>query len=153
MQSKLAYRISRERSCRRFAVIRIIMLIALVAIILPRPGFAKSLNSALAHAYLGNPDLNQQRSGVRARDEEAPKALAGLRPKASISANYGPQYSTIKIPAGRAPITNQRSYSNDQYLGKPGGATLNVSQTLFDGGRTVNTVRQADQTFSLAAPH
>ena len=94
----------------------------------------------------GNPDLNQSRASVRARDEEAPKALAGMRPKASITANAGPEFAAIRIPAGRNALTAPRAYYEDEYLGKPRGATLNVSQTLFDGGRTVNSVRQAESS-------
>ncbi|PWB80856.1 MAG: channel protein TolC [Methylocystaceae bacterium] len=105
---------------------------------------AETLSAALARAYYGNPDLNQQRANVRVADEEAPKAAAGLRPKASISASAGPQYSNIKIPAGRAQLTGQRSYSYDEYVGYPRGATFNLSQTLYDGGRTGNSVRRAE---------
>jgi outer membrane protein len=105
---------------------------------------AETLKTALARAYAGNPDLNQQRANVRARDEEAPKAAAGLRPRASISANAGPQFSNIKIPAGRNVTTGDRSYLYDQYLGYPRGAALNLSQTLYDGGRTGAAVRQAE---------
>jgi outer membrane protein len=105
---------------------------------------AESLMSALARAYDGNPDLNQQRANVRVRDEDSPRAAGGLRPKASISASAGPQFSVIKIPAGRAQLTNARSFSYDKYTGYPRGATLNLSQTLFDGGRTQNSVRQAE---------
>jgi outer membrane protein len=104
---------------------------------------ADTLMSALARAYYGNPDLNQQRANVRARDEDAPRAAGGLRPKANISASAGPQFSVIKIPAGRAQYTNSRSFSYDKYTGYPRGASLNLSQTLFDGGRTQNSVRQA----------
>jgi outer membrane protein len=106
---------------------------------------AETLNWALAHAYSGNPDLNQTRASVRARDEEAPKALAGLRPKASIGANAGVEYGTIRIPGGRNNF-GQRQYLSDEYVGKPRGAQLNVSQTLFDGGRTENSVRQAESS-------
>jgi outer membrane protein len=113
---------------------------------------AETLNEALARAYYGNPDLNQQRANVRARDEEAPKAAAGLRPRANISANAGPQYSNIKIPAGRNQYTNKRSYFFDEYVGYPRGATFNLSQTLYDGGRTQNSVRQAESgVFSARA--
>jgi outer membrane protein len=105
---------------------------------------AESLLSALARAYSGNPDLNQGRASVRARDEDAPKALAGMRPKASIQATAGPQFSNIKIPAGRAQLTNSRSFSYDQYVGYPRGATLNVSKTIFDGGATDNSVKRAE---------
>jgi outer membrane protein len=104
---------------------------------------AETLKAALAHAYHANPDLQQQRANVRARDEEAPKAAAGLRPRASISASAGPQFSNIKIPAGRNALTGERSHMYDEYLGYPRGAALNLSQTLYDGGRTGAAVGQA----------
>jgi outer membrane protein len=66
----------------------------------PDRASAESLKSALARAYYGNPDLNQSRANVRVRDEDAPKAKAGLRPKASITAQYGAQYAAVKIPFG-----------------------------------------------------
>jgi outer membrane protein len=103
----------------------------------------------MARAYRNNPDLNQTRASVRARDEEVPKAAAGMRPKASISGSFGPQFSTVKIPAGRDNFGN-RAYSSDEFLGYPRGATLNVSQTLFDGGRTANSVRQAQSSVFAA---
>ncbi len=103
------------------------------------------MNSALARAYDSNPDLNQSRASVRARDEDAPKALAGMRPKASISASAGSQFSSVRIPAGRS-TTGQREYYSDEFVGTPRGATFNVSQTLFDGGRTANSARQAESS-------
>jgi outer membrane protein len=108
------------------------------------PVIAETMMGALARAYVGNPDLNQQRENVVVRDEDTAKAAGGMRPKASISATAGPQFSTIKIPAGRNQFTNQRAYSYDKYLGEPHGATLSVSQTLFDGFRTDNSIRQAE---------
>ncbi|WP_024880441.1 TolC family outer membrane protein [Methylosinus sp. LW3] len=110
----------------------------------PSAAGAETLKEALARAYRGNPDMNQQRANVRAKDEDAPKAAAGMRPKASISASAGPQNSNIKIPAGRSQLTGQRTYMYDEYVGYPRGATLSLSQTLYDGGRTGNSVRQAE---------
>ncbi|QGM45075.1 TolC family outer membrane protein [Methylocystis heyeri] len=107
---------------------------------------AETINSALARAYDANPDLNQSRASVRARDEDAPKALAGMRPKASISASAGPEYGTITIPAGRNSTTGQRQFFSDQYVGAPRSAALNVSQPIFDGGRTASAVRQAESS-------
>ena len=104
---------------------------------------AETLKSALARAYAGNPEINQQRSGVRAHDEDTATALAGMRPKAGVAASIGPEFSTIKIPSGRT-ATGQRAYFADEYLGKPRSAALNVTQTLFDGGRTQSAVRQAE---------
>ncbi len=105
---------------------------------------AETLLSALARAYDGNPSLNQTRASVRASDEDAPKALASMRPTAGISASTGLQYSTVRIPGGRNPLNGERAYISDEFVGKPRGAALNISQTLFDGGRTQNSVRRAE---------
>ncbi len=128
---------------------RLALALALASLASVMDASAESLNSALVRAYIGNPDLNQNRAGVRARDEETSKAAAGMRPKASISANAGPEFATIRIPAGRNNF-GQRAYLADEYLGKPRGAQLNVSQTLFDGGRTENSVRQAESSVLAA---
>ncbi|MEK8121880.1 hypothetical protein WOB59_01765 [Methylocystis sp. IM4] len=64
------------------------------------PLSAETLRSSLARAYAGNPDLNQSRAAVRVRDEDAPKALAGMRPKANIQASAGPQYANLRFPGG-----------------------------------------------------
>ena len=94
----------------------------------------------------GNPDLNQSRANVRARDEDAPKALAGMRPKASISANAGPEFADRQNSRWAQHLRAPRAYLNDEFLGKPRGAAFNVSQTLYDGGRTANSVRQAESS-------
>jgi outer membrane protein len=108
------------------------------------PASAETLTSALARAYSGNPDLNQSRAAVRVRDEDAPRALAGMRPKASIQATAGPQASNVKLPAGRRQLDNGRNFSYDEYLGYPRGVTLNVSQNIFDGGATENSAKRAE---------
>ncbi|MCX7899065.1 MAG: TolC family outer membrane protein [Methylocystis sp.] len=113
------------------------------AMAIATPAGAESLLSALARAYGGNPDINQSRANVRVRDEEAPKAAAGMRPRASISANYGGQSGSIRLPAGRDNF-GQRAFSADKFFGQPRGAAFNLSQTIFDGGRTANSVRQAE---------
>jgi outer membrane protein len=125
--------------------------IALLLVIAGSPcASAESLLSALARAYAGNPDLNQSRANVRARDEDAPKALAGMRPKASIQASAGPQYGNLRFPAGRSQTTGQRQFLLEEYVGYPRGASLNISQNVFDGGRTFNSVRQAESSVFAA---
>ena len=99
----------------------------------------------------GNPDLNQSRAAVRVRDEEAPKALAGMRPKANIQASVGPQYANLRFPAGRDQTTRPAAVPPmTNILGYPRGTTLNVSQNLFDGGRTENSVKQAESSVFAA---
>ncbi len=111
---------------------------------------AETLRSALARAYAGNPDLNQSRAAVRVRDEEAPKALAGMRPKANIQASVGPEYANLRFPAGRDQTTGQRQFLLEKYTGWPRGTTLNVQQNLFDGNRTENSVKQAESNVFAA---
>jgi outer membrane protein len=50
-------------------------------------GQAETMSSALARAYAGNPDLNQRRAGVRATDENLPRATSGWRPKSARLGN------------------------------------------------------------------
>src|SRR5581483_11730318 len=52
---------------------------------------ADTLEGALVLAYRNNPSLNAQRAGTRATDENVPQALAGYRPKVSITATGGEQ--------------------------------------------------------------
>jgi outer membrane protein len=109
----------------------------------PRDADAETLVSALARAYENHPGLNGDRASLRARDEETTKALGGMRPNANISASAGPDFSTVKIPAGRDNFGN-RAYYSDKFVGYPRGATLTVTQTLFDGGRTAAAAGQAE---------
>ena len=90
--------------------------------------------SALARAYAGNPDLNQQRAGVRATDENLPRASSAWRPKASATGQYGYNYIDLTAPA----LTPVRAATD------PGTLSLTVSQNLFNGNRTLNGVRQAE---------
>ncbi|RTL80057.1 MAG: hypothetical protein EKK29_20225 [Hyphomicrobiales bacterium] len=115
------------------------------------PLSAETLLSALARAYAGNPDLNQSRAAVRVRDEEMPKALAGIRPKVNIQASAGPLYGNLRLSAGRNAMTGQRQFTQEYYTGYPRGAALNVSQSIFDAGRTTNSGDRPRRTSSQRA--
>ncbi len=71
-----------------------------------------------------------------------------MRPKASISASAGPQYAATSRFPSRPQQPKHRPAALDlrfqDTTGHPRGATLNMSQTLFDGGRTEDSVRQAE---------
>jgi outer membrane protein len=95
-------------------------------------GLAETMDSALARAYGGNPTLNAQRASVRATDENVPRALSGYRPKITASADVGVSVTD----------TFRNVWTNDQTL--PRGYGLQVNQTLWNGGQTGNSVRQAD---------
>lgn len=110
---------------------------------------AETMASALAKAYEANPDLNQHRANVWARDEEVAKAEGGMRPKINASVNGGSQFNRLRQPAGRD-IYDRRLYHIEQTVGEPRGASFALSQPLFDGGRTDNSIRQAESSVFAA---
>jgi len=90
------------------------------------------MSSALACAYAGNPDLNQRRAGVRATDENLPRATSGWRPKISATGQYGYNYFDLN---------NRNAIRRGT---DPGSLGPTVTQNLFNGNRTLNGVRQAE---------
>ncbi len=106
---------------------------------------ADTLEWALVQAYQNNPSLNAQRASLRATDENVPQALSGYRPKVSITANGGYNYSsTLSESVNQAVFPNSVSYSN---LGRDfgsRGAGLTATQTLYNGFQTANKTRQAE---------
>lgn len=99
------------------------------------PAFAESLNSSLSRAYVNNPQLNAQRAATRASDENVPLANAGYLPKASATGSLGFSHEDA------SGASNLGTGSTDTV---PRGVGLSVSQTLFDGFRTPNSIRQAE---------
>ena len=95
---------------------------------------AETIGGALIKAYFSNPDINQQRAAVRASDENIPKATAGYRPTVTAEADAAVQQLDSNIP-GVGPSST---------FSKPRGYGLTVNQTLWNGQRTFNSVRQAE---------
>lgn len=102
---------------------------------LPAPALAQDLGTALANAYRTNPDLNAQRANTRATDEGVPTAKSGYRPKLSATADAG--YTSIEAKSGGRK-------SQTELMPRSVGLTL--SQTVYNGGRTENSVRQAESS-------
>ena len=106
---------------------------------------ADTIQRALIQAYQNNPSLNAQRASLRATDENVPQALSGYRPKLSIVANGGYNYTSVLAPgSGNPAVAGASAFSttNQSYLS--GGVGAVASQTLFDGFQTANRVRQAE---------
>ncbi len=97
---------------------------------------AETIGGALVKAYFKNPDINQQRAAVRASDENVPKATAGYRPTVSAEADAGVQQSNGGLPAAAGGPFDIYS--------RPRGYGLTVNETLWNGERTFNSVRQAE---------
>ena len=107
------------------------------------PARADTMEAALLRAYQNNPQLNAQRATVRATDENVSQALSGYRPKVTVTASGGAQY------------TNQLAIgSSGRKLGdgpqSPHAVGVTVTQTLFNGNQTANRTRAAESQVSGA---
>jgi outer membrane protein len=121
-----------------FSFSRLLAGVALLALTNAGPASAETMSSALARAYRNNPDINQQRAAVRARDETVPAAKSGWLPKAAIQGQAGRQASEISGYPG--------AFGKVRYSSNPAQIGATVSQTLFDGNRTANSVGQAESS-------
>jgi len=99
------------------------------------------MSGALALAYQTNPDLNQQRAGVRAVDEGVPEATSVFRPQISASGQYGYSYLE-QLTTPNVPIEGARLRSI--LTSSMGVVGVTVSQTLFNGNQNINGVRRAE---------
>jgi outer membrane protein len=106
---------------------------------------ADTLESALASAYVNNPELNAERAGVRATDELVPQARAGQRPRVSATLDTGYNYRDAivspKIQVGKRKVRLPNSKVISESV--PQGYAIDVEQNLFDGFRTKNQIRAA----------
>ncbi len=107
--------------------------VAVIAVIsgMGAPAWAETLKDALALAYQSNPTLLAQRANQRALDESIVQARSGLRPRldVSLTADYARDYG-------------------DSLFGEPdsdtGGARIDLSQTLWSGGRIGHGISAAE---------
>src|SRR3989440_3127688 len=95
---------------------------------------AESLPEALVKAYQTNPQLNAERARQRATDENVPQALAGYRPQIVASLSAGLQSVRDLLPNNVIQTANL----------KPWQIGVTVTQTLFNGFKTANSVRVAE---------
>ena len=111
-----------------------------------QPALADTLESALAYAYVNNPQLNSQRALVRATDEGVPTALAGYRPRAIVTANVGMQSlsTTIREIGSTTARGAPASYFTQSGVNTPHGVGATVTQNLLNGFQTANRTRQAE---------
>ncbi len=121
--------------------------VLLIACMGPMPALADTIEAALVRAYQSNPQLNAQRSQVRVTDENVPQALSGYRPKVSVTASAGYQYSDSLTNTGDLNVARSTPI-NGANAPRSVGAT--VTQTLFNGQQTANRTRAAESQVSGA---
>ena len=140
-------------------------LVAGIASLAVDGGKAETISSALARAYMGNPDLNQQRAGNRATDENVGKAKSLYRPQVQGTGSVGFNHTELSLGTGAsaagtagagttvagatgvgaAGTTGSASASQSLDANTfPSQAQLTVTQNIFNGNRTANGVRQAE---------
>ena len=95
---------------------------------------AETLAEALAKAYRNNPQLNAERARQRGTDENVPQALAGYRPQIVASLGAGLQAVRNLLPDNTIQSATL----------KPWTIGLTVSQVLYNGNKTANSVRVAE---------
>ncbi|UTD30710.1 TolC family outer membrane protein [Bradyrhizobium sp. WD16] len=129
----MARRVRRDDS-RREPARRLALSILVLGATLPGFASAETLQDALAKAYQNNPQLNGERARQRATDENVPQALAGYRPQLMASLSIGLQQ-----------VRNQLPDNSFQSAGlRPWTIGVTVSQVLFNGFKTANSVRVAE---------
>src|SRR4051794_11879110 len=97
------------------------------------PVSAETLPDALVRTYQNNPQLNAERARLRGVDETVPQALAGYRPQIMAILTGGLQQVRVLFPDNTIQIATLRTWT----------VGLTVSQTLFNGFKTANTLRQS----------
>ncbi len=146
--------IGRRVGALRKTLTSAICLCAAVGLV-PLRADAETMSSALSRAYMGNPDLNQQRASVRATDENLPRALSGFRPTVTATGNMGAQFVETRV---RGVSTGSGSSSggsgsadiHTRSLTFPRGVGVTVQQNFYNGERTRNSAKQAESQIDAA---
>jgi outer membrane protein len=112
-------------------------IVALSAALFASGARAETIGGALAKAYLNNPDINQQRAAVRVQDENIPKANSGYLP--TISAEGDAAFDNTRASGLGAGEPSPLDISS-----RPRGYGVTVTQNVWNGNRTENSVRQAE---------
>jgi outer membrane protein len=123
------------------AVASLVLTVAAVAIPCSEAA-ADTLEWALVQAYQNNPSLNAQRAALRATDENVPQALSGYRPKISITANGGENFTAVDSHVYINNVPSAVNAVTTPFTSRGVGAT--ATETLYNGMQTANRVRQAE---------
>lgn len=120
------------RPGRRLALDLALISAALLVVGWPTAALAESLPDILVRTYQANPQIEAERARQRGTDENVPQALSGYRPQVMAGLSLGLQGIRNILPGG----TTETATLFPRQIG------LTVTQTLFNGLKTANTVRQ-----------
>ena len=105
----------------------------LIATAISTSAGAQTIFEALSSAYETNPTLLAQRAYLRSVDENVAIAKSGFRPTMALQGSY----TDSSVDSNIAP----KNQDNDKTI-----IAANISQPLFNGFATVNSVKSADST-------
>ncbi|MGZ5874283.1 MAG: TolC family outer membrane protein [Bradyrhizobium sp.] len=108
--------------------------VAIASLVMIGSSTAETLPEALVKAYQTNPQLNAERARQRGTDENVPQALAGYRPQIVASLSAGLQAVRNLLPDNTVQSATLRPWT----IG------VTVSQILYNGNKTANSVRVAE---------
>ena len=116
----------------------LIVLLMATALGFARTTCADDIFEVLGQTYNTNPTLQAERANLRSIDENVAIAKSGYRPSLSLNGNYRDGENDIKKGVG----------SGGDYNNLNGSA--NISQPVFNGFSTVNSVKAADRNVKAA---
>jgi TolC family type I secretion outer membrane protein len=118
---------------------RLALSAAIVALACQGPAaLAQSIEDAMANAYIQNTQLNAARAQQRATDEQVPQALSNWRPTVTLNGSYT-RTDTRYNPSSFNALESS-GYNNSKQ------ATVQVTEPLYRGGRTVAATSAAHNT-------
>jgi outer membrane protein len=126
--------IDREARCGCSSAISLVAATILGLSTTAAPAVAENLSNALVKAYQTNAQLNAERARQRGTDENVPQALSGYRPQIVASLGAGLQAVRNLLPDNTIQSATLRPWT----IG------VTVTQTLFNGFKTANSVRVAE---------
>ncbi len=103
------------------------------SVLLCSPVRAETIFEALGEAYNSNPDLQAQRAYLRSVDENVAIAKSGYRPSIDLTGGYND-------------TRNNNDSNNNDDGSRTSSIGARISQPLFNGLSTYNSVRAADST-------
>jgi outer membrane protein len=106
---------------------------------------AETLSEALVETYYNNPQILAERALLRATDETVPQALSGWRPVVNFTGSVGFQHNDTTAPATPPPFGPGGTTEQTTQL-HPNVVDLNITQPVYQGGRTVALTSQAENS-------
>ena len=107
-------------------------------------GAVATLQETLIHAYQTSPVLASAIAALRATNEQVAQAVSGFRPTVSATGDIGRSWSMSDVDDGNGGVTDSATATNPASIG------LDVSQPIYQGGRTSADIERAEFAIQAA---